>query len=78
MHIWELFDRFYFMKHGKQFSKQPSMMLSEAFAMDVGCTQQTPKQVFFILICLMCLYSPCREIFFEMVFIVYSLLGLVL
>jgi len=44
MHIWELFDRFYNMKHGRQFSKQPSMMLSEAFAMDVGCTQQTPKQ----------------------------------
>jgi len=44
MHIWELFDRFYSMKHGRQFSKQPSMMLSEAFAMDVGCTQQTPKQ----------------------------------
>ena len=47
MHIWELFDRFYSMKHGRQFSKQPSMMLSEAFAMDVGCTQQTPKHVFF-------------------------------
>ena len=45
MHIWELFDRFYRMKHGRQFNKQPSMMLSEAFAMDVGCTQQTPKQV---------------------------------
>lgn len=44
MHIWEYFDRFYRMKHGQEFNTQPSMMLSEAFAMDVGCTQQNPKQ----------------------------------
>ncbi|XP_057297251.1 RUN domain-containing protein 1-like [Hydractinia symbiolongicarpus] len=44
MHIWDYFSKFYNMKHGDQFNHQPSMMLSEAFAMDVGCTQQTPKQ----------------------------------
>ena len=45
MHVWEYFGDFYAMKHGQEFNTQPSMTLSEAFAMDVGCTQQTPKQV---------------------------------
>ncbi|XP_047124579.1 RUN domain-containing protein 1 isoform X2 [Hydra vulgaris] len=44
LHIWEYFNKFYQLKQGDIFNTQPSMMLSEAFAMDVGCTQQTPKQ----------------------------------
>lgn len=44
LHIWELFNKFYQLKKGDAFNTQPSNMLSEAFAMDVGCTQQTPKQ----------------------------------
>ena len=44
LHIWELFDKFYQLKRGDTFNRQPSNMLSEAFAMDIGCTQQNPKQ----------------------------------
>jgi len=44
LHVWEYFNMFYKLKHGDQFNTQPSMMLSEAFGMDVGCTQQNPKQ----------------------------------
>ena len=44
LHVWELFNKFYQLKKGDDFNNQPSNMLSEAFAMDIGCTQQNPKQ----------------------------------
>ena len=74
MHIWELFDRFYSMKHGRQFSKQPSMMLSEAFAMDVGCTQQTPKQVIIIIISCFCILVMRRLTSFTDIYLIIVLI----
>jgi len=71
MHIWEFFDRFYCMKHGRQFNKQPSMMLSEAFAMDVGCTQQTPKQVrtiiYYSTMFMLQIFFVCSQILLTMI-----------
>ena len=43
-----------FSKHGNQFNNQPNVKLSESFGMDLGGTQETPRQVsanFLITLC---------------------------
>ncbi|XP_065072091.1 RUN domain-containing protein 1-like isoform X2 [Rhopilema esculentum] len=44
MHAWELFSNFYKMKHGNNFNDQPNVKLSESFGIDLGGTQETPRQ----------------------------------
>eukprot|EP00794_Sanderia_malayensis_P014532 gene14532-16034_t len=44
MHAWEFFNEFYKMKHGNRFNNQPNVKLSESFGVDLGGTQETPRQ----------------------------------
>eukprot|EP00112_Aurelia_sp_Birch-Aquarium-sp1_P000887 Seg1086.5 transcript_id=Seg1086.5/GoldUCD/mRNA.D3Y31 product="RUN domain-containing protein 1" protein_id=Seg1086.5/GoldUCD/D3Y31 len=44
MHAWEFFSEFYKLRHGNRFNNQPNVKLSESFGVDLGGTQETPKQ----------------------------------
>ncbi|RMX50410.1 hypothetical protein pdam_00010424, partial [Pocillopora damicornis] len=63
MHIWELFNEYYGMKHGREYNSTPARRLSEAFGIEVqGTNIVTAKQTLLrTLHRIKTTHEPCRR-----------------